>query len=268
MSPRASAPSTAASPKDYTPITERPGLRTTPEALSMLVTRYTLAARHAQGKEVLEVACGPGMGLGLLAKAAKRVVGGDYTLGLLRQAQHHYRGRVPLVQLDAQALPFRDASFDLVLLYEAIYYLEHPEAFVQEARRVLRAGGVLLVCSANKERPGFVPSSQAVRYFSASELLSLLAQQGFASEMFGAFPATASKREGMVNLLRKVAATLNLIPGTLKGREVLKRLFYGRLVPLPQEVLEEDGPIADLVPLTTNGPNPNYKVLYAIARRP
>ncbi|MFN3975396.1 MAG: class I SAM-dependent methyltransferase [Dehalococcoidia bacterium] len=267
MSPRASAPSTTASPKDYTPVTELPGLRTTPEALAMAVTRYALAARHAQGKEVLEVACGPGMGLGMLAKTAKRVVGGDYTRGLLRHAQRHYQGRVPLVQLDAHALPFRDASFDLVLLYEAIYYLEHPEAFLQEARRVLRPGGMLLICSANKERPGFVPSSLAVRYYSASELLPLLAQQGFACEVFGAFPATASKREGMVNLLRRVAATLNLIPGTLKAREALKRLFYGRLVPLPQEVSEGDAPIAQLVPLTTNGPNPDYKVLYAIACR-
>ncbi|MCS7207317.1 MAG: class I SAM-dependent methyltransferase [Dehalococcoidia bacterium] len=266
MSPKASAPSTGAKPADYTPVTERPGLRSTPEALSMLVTRYAVAARHAQGKEVLEVACGAGMGLGWLGKVAKRLVGGDFTRPLLRQAQAYYKGRVPLVQLDAHALPFRDASFDLVILYEAIYYLARPDAFLKETRRVLRPGGMLLVCSANRERPGFVPSPLSVRYYSARELVDLLQAHGFAVQVFGAFPAAEGKREGLINLARKAASTVNLIPGSLKAREILKRIVYGKLVPFPNEVSDKDAPVADLVPLAPVGPTPHYKVLYALAR--
>lgn len=253
--------------RDYTPVTERPGIKTTPEALSMLVTRYALAAKHATGKDVLEVACGAGMGLGWLAKTAKRLVGGDYTRGLLQQAQAHYRGRVPLVQLDAHALPFKDASFDLLILYEAIYYLERPEAFLQEAHRVLRPEGTLLICTANRERLGFVRSPYSIRYYSASELAGLLQRQGFTAHAFGAFPTAASRREGVINWARKVAARLDLIPGSLKAREAFKRLFYGKLVPFPSEVTERDGAVANLVPLSTNGPNPDYKVLYFVAHK-
>ena len=38
------------------------------------------AARLASGKDVLEVACGPGIGLGYLQRRAARVVGGDYVI--------------------------------------------------------------------------------------------------------------------------------------------------------------------------------------------
>src|SRR2546427_9416346 len=108
---------------DYTSVAETPTLKASREQVSMLYTRYHFAADHCLGKVVLEVACGAGQGLGYLAKKAKLVVGGDYTENLLRVAQRSYNRRVPLLHLDAHALPFRDSSFDVVLLYEAIYYL-------------------------------------------------------------------------------------------------------------------------------------------------
>lgn len=47
--------------------------------------------------------------------------------------------------MDAQELPFQDATFDVVLLLEAIYYLPHAEKFMAEARRVLRPDGILFI---------------------------------------------------------------------------------------------------------------------------
>ena len=101
---------------DYSEVTEAVGNRITQEALSMLYTRYWMAASVGQGKDVLEVACGSGQGLGYLAGKANRVVGGDYTEKLLRTAQRHYRGRIPLVRFDAHELPFKEGTFDLVIL--------------------------------------------------------------------------------------------------------------------------------------------------------
>ncbi|MEK7217323.1 MAG: class I SAM-dependent methyltransferase [Chloroflexota bacterium] len=132
---------------DFSNVTEVPGARASREQAAMLYTRYAFAARLCRGKEILEVACGSGMGLGFLARTAKRVVGGDCTQGLLRQARKHYGARIPLVRLDAHGLPFRDSSFDAIILYEAIYYLADPSLFLQECRRVLREGGSLIVCS-------------------------------------------------------------------------------------------------------------------------
>jgi len=50
---------------------------------------------------------------------------------------------------DAQLLPFRDETFDVVIASHVIEHLEHPELFVREARRVLKCGGVLKLRTPN-----------------------------------------------------------------------------------------------------------------------
>lgn len=133
--------------RNYTAITERPGLSVTPEQLAMAYTRYNTAARFCEDKDVLEVACGPGFGLGYLAKKARRVVAGDVDEELLNLAQQRYRDRtnIDLRVFDAHQLPFEDYSFDVVILFEAIYYLAQPEMFLDECHRVLRKNGVFLL---------------------------------------------------------------------------------------------------------------------------
>lgn len=212
------------------PFSERPGNRVTAEAVQMLYTRYAHASGLAAGKDVLEVACGPGHGLGLLARHARRVVGGDYTYEFVRCAHSHYGQRLPILRLDAQALLFVDRSFDLVLLFEAIYYLPDAFAFLREARRILRPRGTLLICSANCEWMGFNPSPFSTRYFRANELRNALQRHGFSPEDFGAFPVSGPSLAGkLINGLRYVAARLHLVPRTMAGKEFLKRVFYGPL---------------------------------------
>ena len=158
----------------------------------MLQTRYQMAAEMANDKEVLELACGPGVALGYLAKTARRVVGGDFDPALVSIAAQHYGSRVEVHQLDAQNLPFDDGSFDVILLLEAIYYLPRPDEFVAEAKRVLRNDGKIFVCSANPERLDFNPSPFARGYLSAAALRELLSVHGFDVEMYGGYPVSAS----------------------------------------------------------------------------
>ena len=54
------------------------------------------------------MACGAGMGLGLLNKSAKSVVGGDFTQSIVSMARDHYGENTPVVCLDAHTLPFAD----------------------------------------------------------------------------------------------------------------------------------------------------------------
>ena len=115
---------------DFSELTEVPGAGATAEQLEMLRTRYRLAADLAAGQDVLEAAGGAGMGLGLLARTARRVVGGDFTMSLLRRAAAHHGSRIPLIRFDAQRLPFRNEAHDVVVLYEAIYYLPDAVRFV------------------------------------------------------------------------------------------------------------------------------------------
>ncbi|MDR7550715.1 MAG: class I SAM-dependent methyltransferase [Armatimonadota bacterium] len=252
--------------RSFASVTELPGAGATREQLSMLYTRYRLAARHAAGKDVLEVACGPGIGLGYLARAARVVVGGDVDETMLRQARATYGPTMRLVRLDAHALPFAGRSFDLVLLYEALYYLSAPERFLREARRLLRPAGTLLISTVNRLWDGFNPSPYSVRYFSAQELQALLRREGFEAELYAAFPARAhGVREAMLASLRRAAVSLHLIPPSMKGKTVLKRLVYGPLAALPSEAQDGMAAEAPLVPVEAENGATGFKVLYAVA---
>ena len=249
----------------YSPVTELPGSGATREQLMMLATRYRLAADIASGHDVLEVACGPGIGLGYLARGARRVVGGDVDERLLQEAKRHYGRRIPLLRLDAHTLPFTDGAFDAVILFEALYYLTEPERFVREARRVLRPAGMVLISTVNRDWRGFNPSPFSTRYFSAGELRTLLESAGFAVELLGGFPSGASTLgEKALVLAREGAVRLHLIPTTMRSKQLLKRLVYGRLPALPPEL--EDGPVAPLAPLRGDASVRDFKILYALGR--
>ncbi len=253
---------------DYSTVTEATGYRVTRDQLSRLHHRYCFAAQYCHEKDVLEVACGSGQGLGYLARKARRVVGGDYTAALVEAARRHYGGRVPVQRLDAHRLPFEPASFDVVILYEALYYLERPELFLQECRRVLRDRGVLLLCTVNREWSDFNPSPYSARYFSARELRDLLGEHAFEAEFFKAFPVSPDgMRDRVVSSVKRAAVRLGLMPKTMRGKEFLKRLVFGRLEPLPPEVTDEMGPYSPPVPLTLDEYDPQFKVLYAVARK-
>jgi SAM-dependent methyltransferase len=226
---------------DYSTVTELPAARASRQQLARLQHRYCLAAALAAGRDVLEVGCGAGLGLGLLAREARRVTGGDLTAASLALARRHYNGRVPLLRLDAQALPFHERSFDSVILFETLYYLPHPAAFVAECARVLRPGGLLLIGAVNPDAPGFHPSPFARRYFSARELTDLLHGGGFSAEISGGFRETAaSPRDRWLASLKRIAGRAGLIPKTMRGRETLKRLVFGPLAKLPAEILPQD----------------------------
>jgi len=197
---------------------------------------------------------------------------GALYLGLKRHGQEPSKrpdpGRISVVQGDAQALPFADTSYDVVILFEAIYYLPDAARFVAEARRVLRPGGTLLICSANREWAGFNPSPFSVRYYAARELKELLEANGFAVELRAGFPA--DERRGaagrLVTALRRVAVALRLVPRSMRGKAWLKRLFYGRLAVLGPE-LDAGAPVRPLEPVQ-GFPVAGHKVLYAIGTRP
>lgn len=253
--------------KDYTTVTEKTGNPITRDQLFRQCNRYYFAARFCEDKDVLEVACGSGQGLGYLAQKARWVVGGDYTRDLIRLAQTHYQSRVPLARLDAHALPFEADRFDVVLLYEAIYYLHAPDEFLDECRRVLRPGGIVLIATANKDWSGFAPSPFSTQYFSAPELHELLSRHGFDVELLADFPvAMTGVKHKAVALLRRAATSLNLMPKTMKGKEHLKRIFYGKLTALPGEIEEGMIEISRPLPVAPDSPLTTHKVLYAVAR--
>jgi len=253
---------------DYNIITESPGLKATSEQLARILQRYQFARQFARDKDVLEVACGTGIGLGYLARIARKIIGGDIDEKNVSIAKNYYQGKkgIKVCLLDAHNLNFPEKSFDLVLLYEAIYYLKNPEKFVLEAKRVLKDNGVLIIGTVNKEWEDFHPSSYTYRYFSVSEIRSLLSKYFSGVEIFGGFPV---KNEGIKNkcfsLIKKTASRLNLIPGNLKARTYLKRIFMGKLYPIPQEVNEAMSKYSEPI-LLGSEVDTRFKIIYGIGK--
>ena len=148
--------------------------------------------------------------------------------------------------------------------------MPEPERFFSEARRVLRPGGVLIVVSVNPEWGGFNPSPFSVRYLSAMELADALRDAGLEPEIQTAFPDNPDTlKRRIVGLARKIAVALHLIPKTMRGKELLKRLFYGRLLPISRELTEGCAPVEPLHdPPPGDDPIRSFKVLYATGKLP
>lgn len=256
---------------DYTGVTELAGSRLNAEQMERFVHRYAVAAALTTGR-TLEVACGAAIGLGALEASGRPVLGLDYTPTVLKEAQAHYRDRLPLLCADSQTLPAAAAAFDAVLCLEAIYYFPNPMAFLAEARRVLAAGGSLLVGSSNPEWPHFVPGDLTRHYPTAPELADWLRAAGFAEvRMYGAVAVhQASKRHALVSRLRRLLLGSRLRPLINPLMERLKPLAYGRLALLPAELplhtLRSAIAALHLEPLPLDAPDRVHRVLYALGR--
>jgi SAM-dependent methyltransferase len=242
-----------------------PGIRLNQKELQTICCRYYTAGRFAAGKKVLEVGCGAGLGLGYLSKKAQSVIGGDISEDALKEARGHYQKRIELVRLDAHKLPFRDACFDTVVAMEILYYLPHPDEFLDECRRVLADGGTLVLCIGNKDYPA--PPSRS--YNLSTPELSTLLKRHFNAEIFGAFPGEENPA-GMklrVGIYKIAGKALSFIPGGKGLVSRLGNLANNRNLRLPAELEEKDMTAENfkLTPIATDYPDTRHRFLYAIA---
>jgi hypothetical protein len=70
-----------------------------------------------------------------------------------------------------------------------------------------------------------------------------------------------------VSLLRRSAVALGLVPRTMTGKAWLKRIFYGRLEPVPARLDSNRFPPPSLEDLRSDTDVSRYRVLYAAARK-
>jgi ubiquinone/menaquinone biosynthesis C-methylase UbiE len=254
---------------NFTNVTEQPGQSATNDQLSIMMTRYNLARVYSEGKDVLEIASGSGTGLGYIASVAKTVVGGDIDEKLVQITQNTYQKneKVRVLQLDAQAMPFEDNSFDTLIFFEAIYYIPNVAKMVAEMQRVVRPNGTVIIASVNCQWHGFNPSPFSLKYYSAEELLGLFSTKN-QSELQIGFLDLPKGSNFVTSFIRRVAVSLGLIPKTMEGKERLKRLFYGKLKQIPSVIYDDLGKIEPLIPYTTIPKNEieNYKQLYLITK--
>jgi SAM-dependent methyltransferase len=252
---------------NFTSITELAGDAVTSEQVDRICRRYYWAGQYCRGKDVLEVACGTGQGIGYLSRLARSIEAGDYSEPILQIARKHYGARFAFRQFDAQAMPFEARRFDVIIIFEALYYIPDVAKFFAECARVLRPGGTLLVATANKDLFDFNPSPHSFRYLGVAELSHELGQLGFSPTFFGDTPVgSVSLRQRVLRPVKKAAVAMGFMPRTNDGKKLLKRLVFGKLVPMPAEIGDQTGAHVAPAPLPPGQPDRDHKVIFCAAR--
>lgn len=131
----------------------------TRDLAALRLTRCLDALRDAHGA-LLEIGCGAGRNLRAFRRYRPDLVvhGVDLSQVALAEA-HGYGGQITYTRGDALHLPYPDAMFDIVVLFDLLEHVPDVDAAVAEVARVLRPGGVF---------HGFVPCEGNPRTFFAA----------------------------------------------------------------------------------------------------
>ena len=158
------------------------------QAFSEAGMRYAFAADYVKGREVLDVACGTGIGSSFLRLAgARSVTGVDVSGACISLAQELYPN-CAFMKGDACALPFSAGSFDVAVSFETIEHLSDAASFLDSCLRVLRPGGLLVISTPNREVSRFTPNPYHIKEFRLGELVELVRSRFSKVDAFGQSP--------------------------------------------------------------------------------
>lgn len=114
--------------------------------------RLNLIRRYAQveNKRILDIGCGIGTYVSQLRRFSDQVYGIDVDPGRIREGGL----RVPNLSIArSESLPFHGESFDVVLLHEVLEHVEDEQQTINEAYRVTRRGGNIVIYAPNRLYP-------------------------------------------------------------------------------------------------------------------
>ena len=124
-------------------------------------------------ERVLEIGCGPGVGLAAAAAQAGTVVGVDRSRVMVRQARR--RAKVTVHEADAEHLPAFDAPFDKAFAVNTVGHWPDAVAGLASIRGALRPGGTIAVASQPRCPGATAEHSRAA----ADKLVEQLREAGF-----------------------------------------------------------------------------------------
>ena len=168
--------------------------------------------------KVLELACGTGMFTFRLADKVKSWEATDFAENMVKEAKAAYEKNGKVIEgldfsvQDATNLPYENASFDAVMIANALHIMPEPEKALSEIRRVLKTGGLLYAPTfVHGEGAAFAFRTGLIELFgfkaymkpTNEEFAQFIAQQGFEVMEFDKIGSKVAPLCGMIARKRK-----------------------------------------------------------------
>ena len=124
--------------------------------------RYALAREFVKNKIVLDIACGEGYGSNILAQEANLVTGVDIDQETITDALKKYQKKnLSFLQGAIENIPCAPHSFDVVISFETLEHTTEHTKMLEEIKRVLKPGGILIISTPEKKAFTDIPGSHS-----------------------------------------------------------------------------------------------------------
>lgn len=185
---------------------------------------YIKSLESGRFKKAIDVGCGIGFFLPILANCANKVTALDYSADILSYARFMAEKRninnVDFVQGSISSLPFEDKSFDLVVCMSVLEHFKNPEEPIYELKRILAPGGLLII-GYPTETPLFrFLHGKASRFMPKRRKIQKIFEQEKPGGEFAAphmtDAKTITKAVNKVGFYKNASKSINLLPPFFK----------------------------------------------------
>ena len=157
-------------------------------------------------------------------------------------------------------------KFDLIIIYETIYYIEDLKNLFSKIYDVLSSNGMLIICTANKNLLDFNSSIKTYVYPDILDIEVLSRDKFNILSYYGGIALNqVSFRQKILRPLKFLASKLNLIPKDMRGKKFLKKLFFGNhFTKMPKNIEYNEISLKKMKKLNNNDKDTKHKVLYFV----